>query len=71
MLYMAKWSRHSSDLKRSRHSLIETEVICHLVLVEWSMQSSVNWVTRVEVRETHAIVGDKTEVSMHEWLPLI
>ena len=68
---MAKWSCHSSDLERYRHSLIETEVICHLVLVNWSMQSLVNWVTHVEVRETHVTIGDKTEVAMHEWLPLV
>jgi len=62
---------NSSDLERSKHSLTNTRVKGHLVLVNWSMQSSVNWVTCVEVRETHAPVGDKTEVVMREWLSLV
>jgi hypothetical protein len=62
---------HISDLERYRHSLIETEVSHHLVLVNWFMQSSVNWVTCVEVRETHATIGDETEVFMHDLLPLV
>ena len=62
---------HNSDIERSRHSLTNTGVNCHLVLVNWSMQSSVNWVTCVEVRETHATTSDKIEVSMHEWIPLV
>ena len=62
---------HSSVLERSRHSLIDTRVNCHPVLVNWSMQSLVDWDTCVEVRETHATPGDKAKVSMHKWLPLV
>ena len=62
---------YSSDLEISRHWMIDTGVNCHLVIVNRSMQSSVDWDTCVEVREIHATHGDKIEVSMHEWLPLV